>query len=92
MCICNCFQVAKYLVLSASLIPMAPYARLDISLQVGNMRLLVSLDQWKCMATEAQVLVVTCEDGWVFLYTAIKSLSGYHSCFVKNLQSCQWGE
>jgi len=68
MCICNCFQVVKFLVLYASLIPMAPYARLDISLQVGNMRLLWSLDHWKYMATEAQSLVVTCEDGW-FFYT-----------------------
>jgi hypothetical protein len=79
MCICNCFQVVKFLVLYASLIPMAPYAKLDISLQVGNTRLRVSLDQWKYMATEAQTLVVTCEEGWVFLYTAIKSLFGDHS-------------
>jgi hypothetical protein len=73
MCVCNCFQVVKFLVLYASLIPMAPYARLDISLQLENMRLLWSLDHWKCMATEAQTLVLTCEDGWVFLYTAVKS-------------------
>jgi len=79
MCICNCFQVVKFLVLYASLIPMAPHARLNISLQVGNMRLLWSLDHWKCMATEAHTWVVTCEDGWVFLYTAVKSLSGDHS-------------
>jgi hypothetical protein len=69
----------KFLVLYATLIPMAPYARLDISLQVGSMRLLVNLDHWKSMATDAQTLVVTCEDGWVFLYTAIISFSGDHS-------------
>jgi hypothetical protein len=72
----NCFQVAKYLVLFDSLIPVALCARLDIFLQVENMRLLVSLDQWKCMAKEAQTLVVTCEYDWMFLLTAIKPLSG----------------
>lgn len=68
----------KFLVLYATLIPMALYARLHISLQVGNIRLLVSLDHWKSMATDAQTLVVTCEDNWVFLYTAIITFSGDH--------------
>jgi len=87
----------KFLVLYASLIPVAPYARVDISLQVGNMRLLWSLDHWKCMATGAQTLAVTCEDGWVFLYTAVKSLPGGHSdhrheALWRTFESCRQKE
>jgi hypothetical protein len=38
----------------------------------------VSLDHWKSTATDAQTLVVTCEDGWAFLYTVIIYFFGDH--------------
>jgi len=52
------------------------------------MRLLWSLDHWKYMAREAQSLVVTCEDGWVSFYTALKSLSGEETKVVIDMRLC----